>query len=45
MDQQKVKQIIVNYTNLHRDISHKPITKDDVYVVCFVKHYKILKHF
>lgn len=37
MDQQKVKQIIVNYTNLHRDISHKPITKDDVYVVWFCK--------
>ena len=29
----KTKQIVVNYVNLHRDISYKPITKDDVYIV------------
>ena len=33
----KTKQIVVNYINLHRDISYKPITKDDVYIVQFCK--------
>ena len=33
----KAKQIVVNYVNLHRDISYKTITKDDVYVVWFCK--------
>ena len=37
MDKLKAKQIVVNYVNLHRDISYKPITKDDVYVVWFCK--------
>lgn len=41
----KTKQIVVNYVNLHRDISHKPITKDDVYIVWFCKtlqNFKVL---
>ena len=37
MDKLKAKQIVVNYVNLHRDILHKPITKDDVYIVWFCK--------
>ena len=37
MDKLKAKQIVVNYINLHRDILHKPITKDDVYIVWFCK--------
>ena len=42
MDKLKAKQIVVNYINLHRDILHKPITKDDVYIVWFCK---ILQNF
>ena len=45
MDKLKTKQIVVNYANLHRDISHKPITKDDVYIVWFCKtlqNFKVL---
>lgn len=41
----KTKQIIVNYVNLHRNILHKPITKDDVYIVWFCKtlqNFKVL---
>ena len=41
----KAKQIVVDYANLHRDISYKPITKDDVYVVWFCKtlqNFKVL---
>ena len=41
----KTKQIVVNYVNLHRDISYKSITKDDVYVVWFCKtlqNFKVL---
>ena len=41
----KTKQIIVNYVNFHRNISHKPITKDDVYIVWFCKtlqNFKVL---
>ena len=45
MDKLKAKQIVVNYANLHRDISYKSITKDDVYVVWFCKtlqNFKVL---
>ena len=45
MDKLKAKQIVVNYVNLHRDISYKSITKDDVYVVWFCKtlqNFKVL---
>ena len=41
----KAKQIVVNYVNLYRDISYKPITKDDVYIVWFCKtlqNFKVL---
>ena len=45
MDKLKAKQIVVDYVNLHRDILHKPITKDDVYIVWFCKtlqNFKVL---
>lgn len=41
----KVKQIIIDYANLHRNILYKPITKDDVYIVWFCKtlqNFKVL---
>ena len=45
MDKLKAKQIVVDYVNLHRDILHKSITKDDVYIVWFCKtlqNFKVL---